>query len=220
MDPHLAKVVLPIARKTADGLLQLLGTSFAVTETKLTTAGHVTGPSDAELVVVVNRVKLSTDYQDTTDNSVQSVKVRLVAYDPIRDVSVVEVETGGGLFKFPYVIDGADGIPTGTPVVSLGYPHIDTGRLVLTQQTSMVGARVLLGNNGLKTKHVVLNTQTRPGQSGSPIFSSDGRKIHAMIIGGYVPPAAAGGVILAGIDPTTLHQTTHAVSAEYIKAMI
>jgi hypothetical protein len=65
---------------------------------------------------------------------------------------------------FHYSLGGSDELTTGTPVVSLGYPHADHDRLVLTQQASMVGARVLLGENDIKLKHVVLNTQTRPGQ--------------------------------------------------------
>jgi hypothetical protein len=40
-----------------------------------------------------------------------------------------------------------------------------------------------------------------------------------MITGGYAP-AGGGGVIVAGIDPQTLHQTTHAVSAEYILGLL
>lgn len=84
----------------------------------------------------------------------------------------------------------------------------------------MVGARVLLGAGGVKVKHVVLNTQTRPGQSGGPVFTADGRTVCAMITGGYSPTGAAGGIIIGGIDPQTLHQTTHAVSAEYIKGLL
>jgi hypothetical protein len=41
-----------------------------------------------------------------------------------------------------------------------------------------------------------------------------------MITGGYSPTGAAGGIIIGGIDPQTLHQTTHAVSAEYIKGLL
>ena len=121
--------------------------------------------------------------------------------------------------SFPYSLGSTDNVFPGTPVVSLGFPHMDTGRLVLTQQSSLIGARVLLGNNGIKTKHVVLNTQTRPGQSGGPVFSEDGNTVSAMIIGGY-SPSGVRGISVGGVDPQTLHQTTHALSAEYIKAMI
>lgn len=219
MDQHIAKIVCPLARKRTDGLVELLGTCFAVGSRIFATAAHVTGPSDAGLVIIIGRVNLLSDYQDTTDTSVRWYDVKLAAFDPIRDIAIIEMVDPSAKVHFSYSLDGTDSIPTGSPVVGLGYPHIDTGRLVLTQQSSMVGARVLLGNNGVKSKHVVLNTQTRPGQSGGPVFSADGSRVHAMILGGYTPQGGSG-ISLAGIDPQTLHQTTHAVSAEYIKAMI
>jgi glycine cleavage system aminomethyltransferase T len=65
---------------------------------------------------------------------------------------------------------------------------------------------------------IILNVQARPGQSGSPVLLSDGRTIAAMIIGSYAP-RAGGGISLGGVDPHTLHQTTHAISAEYIREL-
>lgn len=41
----------------------------------------------------------------------------------------------------------------------------------------------------------------------------------AMIIGSYAPNSG-GSISLGGVDPHTLHQTTHAVSAEYILQML
>jgi hypothetical protein len=216
MDERIGNVVWLIGRKQPDGV-RLLGTCFAVTTRKFATAAHVTGPSDAGLVAIIDRGKFLSDYQDTSDTSVLLLDVKLAEYDPIRDISIVE-RVDASLAMFAYKIDGSDSTPVGTPVVSFGFPHADTGRRVLTQQASIVGARVLLGNAGLKTKHVVLNTQTRPGQSGGPVFSSDGKRVHAMILGGYRP--AGGSLNIDGVDPQTLHQTTHAVSAEYITAMI
>jgi hypothetical protein len=89
----------------------------------------------------------------------------------------------------------------------------------LTEQRSSVGARIILGSQGIKTKHLVLNVQARPGQSGSPVFSDDGKLLVAMVIGSYAP-GGGGGVIVGGIDPQTLHQTTHAISAEYITEIL
>jgi len=40
-----------------------------------------------------------------------------------------------------------------------------------------------------------------------------------MVIGSYAP-SIEGGIRLGNIDPYTLHQTTHAVSAEYIASML
>ena len=218
MDLHIGKVVLPIGRRGAGGGVDLLGTCFAVGSRKFATAAHVVGPSDEGLSAVHGRTDSLNDYQDTTNNAVQIVPLKIVNYSPAHDVAILEI--ADAQIDFAYSLGSADEVLPGAPVVSLGYPHADHGRLVLTQQSSMVGARVLLGVETMKLKHVVLNTQTRPGQSGGPVFTSDGTRICAMITGGYTPSGAGGGIRLGTIDPQTLHQTTHAVSAEYIREML
>lgn len=218
MDPHIGQVVLPIARQGAGGMLMPLGTCFAVGPRKFATAAHVTGPSDEGIVAIVGRADNLAAYQDTTDQSAQATSLRIINYDPIHDICILEL-VHQGTISFGYQLGGADMIAPGAPVQSLGYPHADHGRLVLTQQSSMVGARILLGADNLKIKHVVLNTQTRPGQSGGPVFTADGRFVCAMIVGGYAPGGPSG-ISLGGIDPQTLHQTTHAVSAEYIVGLL
>lgn len=65
-----------------------------------------------------------------------------------------------------------------------------------------------------------MNIQSRPGQSGSPIVIHESRSIAAMLIGSYAPQDNSGRISIGGIDPQTLHQTTHAISATYIKEMI
>ena len=101
-----------------------------------------------------------------------------------------------------------------------GFPHADRGRHVLTQDVAYVGARVLTGEVGsIKSKHVVLNTLSRPGQSGAPVFRADSPALCAVVVGAYAP-GGGGGVIIGGIDPQTLHQTTQAVSAEYLAEML
>jgi S1-C subfamily serine protease len=170
-------------------------------------------------MAIIGRADSLYEYQDTTNEQVQGIFLKLINYDPIHDVAILEIADPSSFVNFGYTLGGSDEIAPGTPVVSLGYPHADHGRLVLTQQSSIVGARVLLGSHGAKVKHVVLNTQTRPGQSGGPVFSADGRRVCAMILGGYTPAGTAGSIIIGGIDPQTLHQTTHAVSAEYIAGL-
>lgn len=220
MDSHIGRVVLPLARMGAGSVITPLGTCFAVSPRKFATAAHVTGPSDDGLVAVVGRADSLTDYQDATEQQVHARSLKIVGYSPLHDVAILELSDANHSVQFGYTLGSTDDIATGAPVLGLGYPHADHGRLVLTQQASMVGARVLLGAEGMKFKHVVLNTQTRPGQSGGPVFSADGSKICAMIVGGYTPSRAGGGISLGGIDPQTLHQTTHAVSAEYIAELI
>jgi len=80
-----------------------------------------------------------------------------------------------------------------------------------------VGAKVLLNSSGVKSKFCVINTQTRPGQSGSIIYSPTQNKIIAILIGAFV---SSSGISLGGINPRELHQTTQCLSAEYIKNMI
>lgn len=221
MDLNIGQVVVPLAREGNGGAVSLLGTCFAVSERKFATAAHVVGPVDAGLAIVVGKTQSIINYQDTTDLSVNLLKLRISEYDPVYDIAILEFTDPSAYANFTYNLAGTDNVIPGSKVVSLGYPHADHGRLVLTQQSSYVGAKVLLGApGGMKTKHVVLNTQTRPGQSGGPVFIDNENTICAMITGGYIPAGAAGSISLGGIDPQTLHQTTHAISTEYIKAML
>ena len=84
-------------------------------------------------------------------------------------------------------------------------------------QKAMVGAKILLNSSGVKSKYCVINTQTRPGQSGSMIYSIKHNKIVGILIGAFV---SSEGISLGGINPRELHQTTQCISAEYIKKMI
>jgi S1-C subfamily serine protease len=217
VDARIGQVVLVLGRMSA-GSAAVLGTCFAVGPKYFATAAHVTGPSDEGLIVALGKTSDIADYQDTTDSTARFAPVKIVNYDPVRDVCILAMSDG--TVQFGYALTGSDDVRPGDAVVSLGYPHADHGRVVLTQQNSAVGARVLLGAHGTKTKHIVLNTQTRPGQSGGPVFTSDGRRVCAMVVGGYTPMQGGSGISLGGIDPQTLHQTTHAVSAEYIRALL
>lgn len=219
MDNHIGRVVLPLGRIVNGGAIQPLGTCFAVGPRKFATAAHVTGPTDEGLLAIVGRADSLSDYQDTTNPQVNGITLKIASYSPLHDIVILEIADASSQVSFGYGLGSSDMISTGAPVQSLGYPHADHGRLVLTQQSSMVGARILLGADNLKIKHVVLNTQTRPGQSGGPVFTADGRFVCAMIVGGYVPGGPSS-ISLGGIDPQALHQTTHAVSAEYIAGLI
>ena len=92
--------------------------------------------------------------------------------------------------------------------------------MVLTQQNTSVGAKILVNSSGIMAKNIVLNIQSRLGQSGSPIVIPASRSIVAMLIGSYTPQSNSRGISIGGINPQTLHQTTHAISATYIKEMI
>ncbi|MFE2430836.1 serine protease [Streptomyces sp. NPDC059373] len=208
--------MLALGRRASDHV-ELLGTCFAVRKRLLATALHIVGPDDTDLVVVRPKVAEAADYQDTSDTRVDTVPVKVVASDNFRDLCLLEIVDNSEI-KFPYQISGSDETPPGNGVYIFGYPHANHGRMVFTTQPTTVGARILVSNNGVKSKYLVVNTQTRPGQSGSPVFSSTTGNVCAVVMGSYAPGAP--GISLGGIDPATLHQTSHAISAEYLKDMI
>jgi len=212
----MSQVVYAIGRMEA-GSVTLLGTAFAVAPSKVATAFHVVGADDKNLVLIRPKVASLLDYQDTSDTNVNFIELSLSAADPIRDLCVLDVK--GAQISFSHTIGSADLVPTGKPVVTLGFPHANFGRMVLTQQLAHVGARVLIESSGQKSKHIVLNTQAREGQSGGPVLDASMTTVVAVLLGSYAP-SGGGGISLGGVDPATLHQTTHAISAEYLGAMI
>ena len=212
---NVTQIVLPLGRMSANGL-NLLGASFALGGNKFATARHVIGNSDDGLQIVLPRQGSLSDYQDTGDTSVKLTAASIHAVDPVRDLCVVSID---GSVAATYGLGSTDEVSVGSPVVTFGFPHADHGRLVLTEQRASVGARVLIESEGVKSKHIVLNTQARPGQSGGPILSPKTNHIVAVLIGSYAP-GGGGSISLGGVDPHTLHQTTHAVSAEYLRDML
>lgn len=212
MHQKLAQVIALIGRSNSKGV-SLLGTAFAVAKNRVATTAHAIGPDDSELVLIHPRIDNCSSYQDTSDSKVRYSKIKLSEYDPIRDIAILAIE--GIEFTFTYKLVGTDRLETSEPVYSLSFPHADHGRMVLTYQSASVGAKILLPSKGVTTKHIVLNTQARPGQSGGPVFFQNSGDLAAMIVGSYAP-GGGGGISLGGVDPHTLHQTTHAISSEYI----
>lgn len=198
------------------GGLRPLGSCFSLGGRRMATALHVVGGEVTGIHLVIPRENLS-QYQDMTNREYRMFPAELVATDPIRDLAVLEVP--GAEASFDFRVTGTDSVTPGDPVVTLGFPHADTGRIVLTQQQTTVGARVLMGNQGIKNKYLVLNTLLRPGQSGGPVINPLTREVVAVLVGAYVPEGPRAMMLIGNLDPATLHQTTHAVSAEYLLAM-
>lgn len=213
----LSQVVYAIGRAGPSGVT-LLGTCFAVGPRQVATAFHVPGADDTNLVLVLPNIKSSHEYQDTANTSLQLAPLKIAAADPMRDLSVLELPHDVTL-NFTYEFGGSDDVPPGDAIVSPGFPHANVGRLVFTQHRTHVGARVLIENSGLKSKHIVMNTQAREGQSGGPVLNESMTHVVAVLIGSYAPNGG-GGISLGGVDPWTLHQTTHAISAEYLAGML
>jgi Trypsin-like peptidase domain len=221
---NFAKAVYAVGRRRASGL-SLLGTATLLNKPgRFVTAAHVTNRDDADLVVVYKSShQLTTGYQDTSDNQVQIVPARIEAIDPFTDLCILNVD--GMDICSNISLGSTDMLSEGSVVDIFGYPHADTGRFVLTYQRAEIGARILVKNGEVKTKQIVTNTLARPGQSGSPIFSFQTTIIVAILLGSYEPGGGAYGIRIFGgrtgsIDPAALHQTTHAISAEYITEML
>lgn len=212
----LSQVVYAVGRHSATGV-RLLGTAFAVSATKVATALHVAGADDRDLVLIKPRISNLSDYQDTSDASVDMIRLTMSAADPVRDLCVLDLQDAR--IRMSYVLGSTDDVSVGAPVATLGFPHAPTGRFVLTQHQVHVGARILIENRGQKTKHLVLNTQAREGQSGGPVVDQLAGSVVGVVLGSYAP-GGGGGISLGGIDPQTLHQTTHAISAEYLRSML
>lgn len=209
-------MVYALGRFTTNGV-SLLGTTLLLNKPgTFVTAAHVTNKDDQNLVVVLKEYGSLNDYQDTSDTKVNTLPVRISGLDPFTDLCILSAETTA---TSNISISGSDSVAPGADIAIFGYPHADHGRLVLTYQKAEIGARIVIESEGIKTKHLVLNTQARPGQSGSPIFSNTDHSLVGILLGSYAP-GGGGGISLGGVDPHTLHQTTHAISAEYINEML
>ncbi|OME02644.1 serine protease [Paenibacillus odorifer] len=209
---NVSSYIVAIARNSPNGA-NLLGTGFIVGNGLIATTKHVTNADDNNLSIILPKYRIN-DYQDTSDGSVEILKASIEHVDSIKDICILRIQAD---VAPGYSLRGSDEISPGSIVTVFGFPHADYGRMVLTQQTTQVGAKVLIQSQGIKNKHFVLNTQARPGQSGGPVFFNN--SIVGMLIGSYAPGGSSG-ISLAGVDPLTLHQTTHVISAEYIKEML
>lgn len=204
--------------KIEGGGLTPLGTAFALGGRKIATALHVV--RDAPNVQLLMPRAPVGGYQDGTDNAANVRPLRLVEADPIRDLAVLETLEDFST-TVPYLLASTDEIQPGMPVSTHGYPHVDAGRYVLTQYPTTVGAKVLLATQGVKSKYLVLNTLLQRGQSGSLVFNPTTMNIVAVVIGPHHPTGGTGArFVISGVDPAALNQTAHAVSAEYLTAMI
>ena len=212
----MTQMVYTIGRKNERGI-EMLGTGFLVANGKfIVVPRHVVGDDDKNLAIILPSINSTNEYQDTTINSCSFADAVIKYSDPFRDIVLLELKDQSVTFPTP-LIGSVDDVSVGDDILIFGFPHCVEGRRVLTMQKAMVGAKILLNSAGVKSKFCVINTQTRPGQSGSLIYSPSQNKIIAILIGAFVSSA---GISLGGINPRELHQTTQCLSAEYIKNMI
>lgn len=210
------QLTLIVGRITPSGVV-LLGTGFLVSnDGKIATVSHTVGHDEKNIVVLLPHISDLNEYQDLTDTSCKPIPATISEIDPIKDICILKADlTFTGTLPR---IGSFDEVPVGEEVGIFGYPHCVQGRRSLTFQKTIIGAKVLISSNGVKTKHAVINTQARPGQSGSLVFSPTRGATVGILVGAYAP--AGGGISLGGINPHELHQTTHCISAHYLKEMI
>lgn len=195
-----------------------LGTGFVLDKANLVaTAAHVVGRSDNGLVLIMNTTANIHEYQLAERPTLQFLPVKIISHNPIHDLAVLRVEDPQQV-GWNLRIGSADSVNVGTDVVTLGYPHLNMGRSVLTRHQASVGAKVLLSSMGGNVKSLILNSLTRPGQSGSPVFRMESDEVVGVLTGAY-RPNSNGSIRVDGADISALHQTTHVVSAEYLKGM-
>ena len=207
--------IFTVGIRNSNGI-SLLGTGFWISSNKIATARHVIKGLPGNIVVIPSDLKSIDEFQDTTKNKVGYISCKVLEEDPIKDLCILEMD-----YSYPgemLNLTSFNNVTIGEEVSVIGYPHCVEGRRVLTFQKSYIGAKVLLPSNGIKCKHAIINIQSRPGQSGSPIISKRDNSVVGLLIGAYIPntPMAA----VANINPAELHQTTHCISAEYIKDML
>jgi S1-C subfamily serine protease len=210
------QIVVVIGKITPNGV-SMLGTGFIISKDgKIATTKHVVGSDPSNLVILAPHISDINAYQDTSDTRCHPVQTTVLEMDPIKDLCLLKADIYfSGILP---MIGSFDEVNVGEKVGIFGFPHCVAGRRVLTYQETEIGAKVLLESNSIKSKHAVINTQARPGQSGGIIFSSRLKKIIGVLVGAYA--TQGGGFSIGGINPQELHQTTHCISAEYLKEMI
>jgi V8-like Glu-specific endopeptidase len=206
--------------RTENRNVSFLGTCIVLTTNIVATAAHVIGSNYKNLCVIQQRILNIDEYQDTTNHHYSCHPAKLTHVDNCSDIAILEFEALPPPFhlspNFP-PLRTLDDITVGENLVMYGFPHCVDGRSVLTEQHTRLGAKILLGSDRAKYKHGIINIQTRPGQSGSPVLSNEG-KIIGMLVGTYRPkdnPYAFQGIAVGG-----LNQTSQIVSAEYIQDML
>lgn len=212
---HFTQRVLLVGKVTPEAVV-LLGTAFFVgVDGVLVTSRHVVGSDTNSLVILTASLQTLDGYQDISDKSCNVLSATVLDVNPIADLVLLKVDARA----FDVLQLGSlDEVSVGDVVDIYGFPHCVDGRRVLTYQTATVGAKVLLDSSSVKIKHAVINTQTRPGQSGSLVYSKKLNKIVGLLSGTYVPNG--GYVLVGGLNPAELNQTSHIVSAEYIREML
>lgn len=214
---NFTQITFIIGQVSPEGVVNMLGTGFLVSNNgKIVTARHVVGNLTENLCILMPHISDINTYQDVADNRCQPVPVTIQDINPITDICILQAE-GLSFDGILPRLDSLDNVNVGEKIGMFGFPHCVMGRRVLTYREAEIGAKMLLETSGIKSKYATLNMQTRPGQSGSLVFSHQTGNIVGMLIGTYAPTC---GVIIAGINPHELNTDSYCISASYIKEML
>jgi len=175
------QIIVVIGKITPNGV-SMLGTGFIISNNgKIATTKHVVGSDPTNLVILAPNIADINAYQDTSDTKCNPIPTTVLEMDPIKDLCILKAEiTFSGTLP---QIGSFDEVNVGEKVGIYSYPHCVAGRRVLTFQETELGAKVLLESNSIKSKHAIINTQARPGQSGGVIFSPRLSKIIGVLVG-------------------------------------
>lgn len=127
------QIVLIIGRITSQGIVNMLGTGFIISQRGLiATTAHNININDKNLVIIRPNINSIESYQDTTNLKCNTISVKLKEIDPIRDIAILE-----GDFKYTGFlpkIGSFDIDKVGDEVGIFGFPHCVEGRRVFTFQ--------------------------------------------------------------------------------------
>lgn len=211
----LSQIVVLIG-KMINGSISMLGTGYFITsDRQIVTARHVIGNEHENLVIMLPQISEINQYQDVSDTSCRYIPAKVQDINPITDLCILKIDSPGFVMVPP--LGSLDDVRVGERIGIFGYPHCVMGRRVLTYHETEIGAKMLLETSGIKSKYATINLQTRPGQSGSVVFSLKTGIIVGLLIGTYAPDS---GVIIAGINPHELNQTSYCISANHIMEML
>ncbi len=212
------KLVVMVGVQDANNVVQLLGSCFALPKAGyFVTCRHVIGDIIEHLVLVSSMDSSNINgYQDTSIKQCRVVQVQTIEdVNPLCDLVILKADV---VVNDLCPISSLDNVQVGDEVEVIGYPHCvnDWQMHILTIQKTMVGAKILRESQGIKYKYAILNIQTRPGQSGSMVFSTRLQKVIGILVGGYAPSS---GISIGGINPQELNQTSFCLSSQYITEM-
>ncbi len=219
------KSIFAIGRLDAKGAVsEILGTSFLLPELGLfATCSHVINKNDQNLVLIrQNDFHTMDHFQEPLPERANTFPVTVKAIDPINDLCILQSDHPALRRTDSYDLVDASDVSVGQDIDLFGFPLALKGRLVLTYQKSHVSAKMMTKSQFSQTKNLVINLQSTPGQSGSPVyFTENGRvKLAGVLRGAYNSNGDKQGISLSGIDPETLHPITHVISAEYLKPLL